>query len=118
MIKGIGLDIVEIERIQRLEERSPKFSRRILTEQEQILYSNYTAYRRTEFLSGRFSAKEAFSKALGTGIGDQCSFLDIEVLKGNNGEPKLMFKGEPVNGYVSITHTKTHAAAQVILLND
>lgn len=118
MIKGIGLDIVEIERIQRLEERSPKFTRRILTEQELLLYSNYTDSRRTEFLAGRFSAKEAFSKAFGTGIGKHCSFLDIEVLKGGNGEPKLMFKGEPVNGYVSITHTKTHAAAQVILLMD
>lgn len=118
MIKGIGLDIVEIERIQQLAERSPKFVRRILSEQEQYMYSNYTANRRTEFLAGRFSAKEAFSKAMGTGIGQQCSFLDIEVLKGGNGEPKLMFKGEPVNGHVSITHTKTHAAAQVILLKD
>ena len=118
MIKGIGLDIVEMERIERLSNRSPKFSRRILTESEIELYSNYTAHRRTEFLAGRFSAKEAFSKALGTGIGEHCSFLDIEVLKGGNGEPRLMFKGEPVNGYVSITHTKTHAAAQVILLGE
>ena len=116
MIKGIGLDIVEMDRIEHIMERSPKFIRRILTEREQALYLQYTDHRRTEFLAGRFSAKEAFSKALGTGIGEQCSFLDIEVLRGGKGEPKLSFKGVPVKGFVSITHTKTHAAAQVILL--
>lgn len=118
MIKGIGLDIVEMDRIRDSVQRSGKFISRILTDEEQTLFQQYAENRQIEFLAGRFSAKEAFSKALGTGIGKHCSFHDIEVLKGESGEPILLFKRKRVNGYVSITHTKTHAAAQVILLND
>ena len=52
---------------------------------------------------------------MGTGIGKQCSFQDIEILKESSGKPILYFKEKPINGFVSITHTKDYAAAQVIL---
>lgn len=115
MITGIGLDIVELNRIARLDGRSEKFRHRVLTNQELQIYESHSDSRKIEFLAGRFAAKEAFSKARGTGIGASCSFLDIEILSAENGKPLLFFDGHEINGFVSITHTKTVAAAQVIL---
>ncbi|WP_040225221.1 holo-ACP synthase [Bhargavaea cecembensis] len=115
MITGIGLDIVEMERIRRLDGRSGRFRERILTKPELDRYHSLNEERRTEFLAGRFSAKEAFAKAAGTGIGARCAFTDISVLPDAAGRPVLHFKGEPADGFVSITHTKAYAAAQVIL---
>lgn len=116
MIKGIGLDIVEIDRIAKAMRRTNKFKDRILTEKERILFEAHSETRKIEFLAGRFASKEAFSKALGTGIGEECKLHDIEVLRGDAGNPVLYFKGQLVNGFVSITHSKQYAAAQVILL--
>lgn len=116
MIKGIGLDIVEIERIAKAMMRSDKFKDRILSEKEQVLFAAHSESRKIEFLAGRFAAKEAFSKALGTGIGKECELHDVEILRGDAGNPVLYFKGELVNGFISITHAKQYAAAQVILL--
>lgn len=115
MIKGIGLDIVEIDRIVKAMGRTNKFKDRILSEKEKALFNAHSEARRIEFLAGRFAAKEAFSKALGTGIGEECKLHDIEILRGEAGNPVLYFKGELVNGFVSITHSKQYAAAQVIL---
>ena len=116
MIAGIGLDIVELERIAKLDARSLKFRSRILTKEELEIYDRLTDHRRTEFLAGRFAGKEAFAKANGTGIGAMCNFTDIEILPEKSGKPILYFKECLVSGFVSITHTKTVAAAQVILL--
>lgn len=117
MIKGIGLDIAEIPRIKKAMERSEKFQQRILSERELKLLDQLSAQRKIEFLAGRFAAKEAFSKANGTGIGKGCEFRQIEVLKDDLGKPTLYFDGNLVSGHVSITHTKQYAAAQVILLD-
>lgn len=115
MITGIGLDIVELDRIARLDERSDKFRLRILSNRELALYDKLPAHRRIEFLAGRFAAKEAFAKARGTGIGKGCRFEQIEILPEPSGKPVLHFDGGKVGGFVSITHTRTVAAAQVIL---
>jgi holo-[acyl-carrier protein] synthase len=116
MIKGIGLDVTEIERITAAHERSSKFKERILTTLEMKRFEKLNETRQIEFLAGRFAAKEAFAKALGTGIGKNCSFQDIDVLPNEVGKPLLYFKRQEVKGYVSITHTKQFAAAQVILV--
>lgn len=116
MIAGIGLDIVELERIAKLDAKTSKFRLRTLTEKELELYETLSATRRIEFLAGRFAGKEAFSKAKGTGIGAECNFTDINILPSPGGKPLLYFKGEQVAGHISITHTRTVAAAQVILL--
>ncbi|WP_432353179.1 holo-ACP synthase [Sporosarcina sp. A2] len=115
MITGIGLDITELDRIARLDSKSEKFRNRILTTEEHRHYQQLSSQRRTEFLAGRFAAKEAYAKALGTGIGPDCSFLDIAILPNEKGAPILYFNNQPVDGFVSITHTQTVAAAQVIL---
>lgn len=115
VIIGIGLDIIELDRIAKLNNKSAKFRNRILTANELAIYQHLSVARRTEFLAGRFASKEAFSKARGTGIGASCNFVDIEIMPDTLGKPVLYFKDSPVNGFVSITHTKTVAAAQVIL---
>lgn len=116
LIAGIGLDIVELDRIAKLDSRSPKFRKRVLTMEELEIYESHTNTRRIEFLAGRFAGKEAFAKAKGTGIGAQCSFLDISILPELSGKPTVFFKGDSIAGFISITHTRTVAAAQVILL--
>ncbi|MCG7336786.1 holo-ACP synthase [Sporosarcina sp. ACRSM] len=116
MIAGIGLDIVELNRIAKLDSRSPKFRFRTLTDEELKIYDALSPQRRIEFLAGRFAGKEAFAKAKGTGIGADCNFIDISILPAESGKPLLYFKGVEVMGHISITHTRTVAAAQVILL--
>lgn len=114
MIIGIGLDLVETHRIEKLRKRQERFPKRILTETEWQLYDTLSEKRKTEFLAGRFAAKEAYSKAIGTGIGKELSFQDIEITSDEKGKPWIV-KPTENQIHVSITHTKTHAAAQVII---
>ena len=114
MITGIGLDIVELGRIRRLDGKSAKFRERVLTAHELAEYELLSDNRKVEFLAGRFAAKEAFGKAKGTGIGKMCAFHDIEIRKDLNGKPSVFFR-EQEDGLVSITHTKEYAAAQILL---
>lgn len=116
MIVGIGLDIIDIGRIKVACERRKEFPERVLTENELFIYQRLTGKRRVEFLAGRFSAKEAFSKALGTGIG-KVGFHDIEVLNSQSGKPEIKKSPFEGNAWISITHTDSIAAAQVILEN-
>lgn len=116
MIQGIGLDIVELDRIARLDGKSAKFRMRILSDAELKRYEQLPQHRRIEFLAGRFAGKEAFAKARGTGIGNGCRFEQIEILPDAVGKPTLSFDGELVEGFISITHTQTVAAAQVVLM--
>lgn len=118
MIRGIGLDIVEITRIRKANDMSARFKERILTPKELEIFEQLKSRRQLEFLAGRFSAKEAYSKANGTGLGRECKLQDIEVLPNEHGKPELFFKGKVVNGYVSITHSHEYAAAQVILMQE
>ncbi|WP_046175790.1 holo-ACP synthase [Domibacillus indicus] len=114
MITGIGMDIVEIDRIQKLIERQPKFLERVLTPAELLLYHEKSGSRRWEYAAGRFAVKEAFSKANGTGIGEALSFQDIEVGADEKGRPFLIRPRQ--NGvHVTITHTKNYAAAVVVI---
>ncbi|WP_428910560.1 holo-ACP synthase [Niallia sp. Krafla_26] len=116
MITGIGLDIVEIKRIKKILQRHQKFVDRILTEQEKEKYKGLTGHRQIEFLAGRYAAKEAFSKAIGTGIGEKVSFLDIEIENDQYGKPLIR---KPVNQgiHLSISHSSDYAVAQVIIEN-
>nr|WP_263323817.1 holo-ACP synthase [Neobacillus sp. Marseille-Q6967] len=113
MIKGIGIDIVELSRIEMLVNRQSKFADRILTVKEKQRFDQLTARRRIEYLAGRFAAKEAFSKAQGTGIGEHLSFQDIEIGNDTAGKPVII---KPVTkGHLSISHSKEYAVAQVII---
>ena len=121
-IIGLGTDIVEMQRIADvLSERGETFKKRLLTEAENNLPS-----KRDEviFCAGRWAAKEACSKALGCGIGKQCSFTDIEILNALSGQPEITLKGaalarfEQLGGKticLSISHERHYAVATVII---
>lgn len=114
MLFGIGLDLTEIHRIEEAVIKRKTFPEKILTASEMKLFSNMRGKRQIEFLAGRFAAKEAFSKAMGTGIG-KIGFLDIEILPDEKGRPLVMKSPFEGKAHVSITHTNEIAAAQVVL---
>ncbi|TXH69153.1 MAG: holo-ACP synthase [Thiothrix sp.] len=91
-IIGIGTDIVEIERIKRLLDRqSERFIERILHPQE--LNKFQTINHKAAWLAKRFATKEAVSKALGTGIGKDASFFEIETSHSELGKPQIHLHG-------------------------
>lgn len=114
MITGIGIDIVELERIQQIIERQKRFPDRILTSVEKEKFKILGDKRKAEYLAGRFAAKEAFSKAFGTGIGKELSFLDIEICTDEKGKPFIQ-KPFKEGVHLSISHSTNYAVAQVIL---
>ncbi|QKS70187.1 holo-ACP synthase [Paenalkalicoccus suaedae] len=114
MIQGIGLDVIELSRIQTIIERQPRFYTRVLTETEQQTFLTLKGSRQVEFLAGRFAAKEACAKALGCGIGGELSFQDIQIDKDALGKPILVC-AKAERAHVSITHSREFAAAQVII---
>jgi holo-[acyl-carrier protein] synthase len=118
MIIGIGLDVVEIKRIDATYNRKETFAERILTGKEYKLFTSLSHTRKVEFLAGRFAAKEAYAKAIGTGIGSHLSFKDLEIIPDQVGKPiltDLKRTEKKFNIHLSITHTKEFAAAQVII---
>lgn len=114
MIKGIGIDIIELKRIEDLIKKQKKFSERILTKGERETYLRLSERRKIEFLAGRFAAKEAFSKAYGTGIGRELSFQDIEIMTDDKGKPVIV-KPFSKGVHLSISHSEAYAVAQVII---
>ena len=114
MIQGIGIDLVELERMAAVLERTPRFVERILTESERQYAATLSGQRYVEHVAGRFAAKEAFAKAFGTGIGKELSFHDIEIKRHDNGRPQIV-RPLAEGVHVAITHTKQYAMAQVII---
>ncbi|CDQ21506.1 holo-[acyl-carrier-protein] synthase [Halobacillus karajensis] len=116
MIKGIGVDIIELGRIKQSIKRKERFVQRILTQREHDRYETLSEKRKVEYLAGRFAAKEAFAKATGTGIGE-LGFHDVEILSNETtGAPVMSAKGyENEQLWVSISHSTDHAIAQVVL---
>jgi holo-[acyl-carrier protein] synthase len=91
MIIGVGIDIVEIKRIAKaIDTFGDRFKKRVFTENE-IASANQKNHPATQIshYSKRFAAKEAFSKAIGLGIGRGINFTDIEIINDNNGKPKI-----------------------------
>ena len=123
MIYGVGTDIVNIDRIQKIILKNREgFIKRVLTEHEQALFANKAD--NAAFCAKRFAAKEAFSKALGTGIGKVISFQDLTVRNNENGKPHfipseklrlyLLEKGIK-KAHLSISDESQNAVAFVIL---
>ena len=114
MIYGIGIDLIEIERIEKVLHKQSKIIERVLTPDEKAKFENFThEKRKIEFLAGRFAVKEAFSKALGTGLGQTISFKDINCYNDELGKPCIDYDG--FRAHVSITHTDNYAMSQVTL---
>ena len=117
MIVGHGIDIEELASIQNAVEKREGFARRVLTDKEMERFSSLKGRRQFEYLAGRWSAKEAFSKAMGTGIG-KLGFQDLEILNNERGTP--YFSKSPLSGkvWLSISHTDQFVTASVILEED
>jgi holo-[acyl-carrier protein] synthase len=120
MLKGIGIDIIEIERIKAaVDKYGDKFLQRVFTEHEIAYCTSRTAYRYPE-LAVRFAAKEAYSKALGTGIGGfgrrhtGITWRQIEVINDRKGKPLLAIRGKvSKKAHVSLSHSQVNAVASV-----
>ena len=109
MIFGIGTDIVEVERIKNLSSIS-KFAKKILSQNELNTFNSLNKDQQIYFLSKQFAAKEAISKALGTGIGHEISLKNIEILRDEKGKPFFNAINE-LSAYLSILGiTKTHVS--------
>ncbi|WP_163971718.1 holo-ACP synthase [Oceanobacillus halotolerans] len=116
MIKGIGIDLLELDRIEKSLEKSNRLAKRVLTNRELKKMNELEHnHRKVEFLAGRFAAKEAFAKAIGTGIG-KLSFKHMEVSHDQNGAPMMKVKGYETNTiFVSISHSKNYVVAQIVI---
>lgn len=114
MIKGIGVDITELDRMETLINRQPRLKERILTESEILIFEKLNGRRKVEYFAGRFAAKEAFSKANGTGIGKHLSFLDIEIISDDKGKP-VISRPFSEGVHLSISHSRDYAVAQVVI---
>ena len=123
MILGSGIDLVEVDRIETARERhGERFLNRIFHPAE-------TAYCLSNkspgpFLAARFAAKEAISKAFGTGIGAQLGWHDTEIGRKDTGEPYVILHGKGLEllarrgarcVHITLSHTAKHATAVAIL---
>ena len=122
-ILGHGIDIVETARIRRsVDEHGQRFLDRVYTPAEQA-YCARNHKRYFEHLSGRFAAKEAVLKVLGTGWRGGIAWTDIEILPEPSGQPRVALTGECLRiaselgisrWHISISHIETHATASAI----
>ncbi|MBL8006446.1 MAG: holo-ACP synthase [Ignavibacteria bacterium] len=120
MIIGTGIDIIEVRRIKKLmEDYGERFFQRILTQNE-IDYCRKFSKPDLHF-AGRFAAKEAYSKSIGTGVGSEFGWKDIEIINNEKGKPEIFHLKE--NEYsklsfeLSISHTEDYACAVVVCEN-
>lgn len=120
MVVGTGIDIIEIDRISKAIEKNERFVERYFTRSEREYFG--IGKRRYEVIAGNFAAKEAFSKALGTGIRN-FSLIDVEILRDSLGKPyiaahngalHIMKEMQIETCHVSISHCKNYAVACVI----
>ncbi len=91
-----------------------RFARKVLTENELVRFEQLNGRRKLEYLAGRWSAKEAFAKALGTGIG-KIGFQDIEILTDSKGAPYVAKSPVRAKVWLSISHSAGFVQASVIL---
>lgn len=124
-IIGHGIDIVEVARIAQMHEKhGAHFLDRCFTPAEQTYcLDGKSGKRRYEHLAGRFAAKEAILKVLGTGWRGQIAWTDLEIISDPLGKPTLTLTGESariarqldiVHWHISISHISTHATASAI----
>lgn len=122
MILGLGIDLIETSRIeQSIKRHGDRFLNRVFVKSE-IDYCKTMAAPARHF-AARFAAKEAASKAFGTGIGKHLGWKDIEISRMESGQPKMILHGNAVQLatqrgvkeiHVSLTHHDSAAAAVVV----
>lgn len=123
-IFGIGIDVVEVERIaSSMAEFGERFASKIFTESERV----YCESQKNPSIhyAARFAAKEAIAKAMGTGIGKDLAWLDMEIRRKESGEPEVFLSGDGQafaeshqikEVKISLTHAEHYAAANAVVL--
>lgn len=113
MINGIGIDIIEISRIKEaVEKHGNNFLAKIYTENELNYCRNQKNFKFPE-LAARFAAKEAYSKAIGTGMAG-FNWKEIEISNNHHGKPSILLKGKRMGKvHVSLSHSRDYAVASV-----
>lgn len=119
MIRGVGIDVIEVDRIRQvLARHGTRFLQRVMTSEELALAP--PAADKAPYFAGRWAAKESVSKALGTGIGTACYWTDICVLNHASGQPYVVLRGAGAQTaarlkiavfHISISHLKDIACA-------
>ena len=119
----VGIDLVEVDRIERLLDRDSAIYEKVFSDTEQ----RYARGKRFPFqrFAARFAAKEALFKAMGTGLSGDLDWRDIEVRNERSGKPVLRLSGSTaikanemgvMGSYLSLSHTEKYAIALVILI--
>jgi len=123
LIFGIGTDIIEVGRIEKMLDNNEALRQKLFTKNEQV-YCDKGKVTRYQSYAARFAAKEAFFKALGTGYRYGMAFREIEVLNDELGKPFILTSGKVkkymeentiIKIHVSLSHLKEMATAFVIL---
>ena len=118
-----GTDIVEIDRIKKADKKTATFADRIFTLKEKDYCLSKKAGRYNS-LAARFAAKEAVSKAFGTGLGKDASPLEIEILNDDNGKPYILLSGKARETFerigaekidISLSHGRDYAVAFAVI---
>jgi len=124
MIFGIGIDLIEVERVAEKISKKAGF-RELVFSQREIDYCEPMT-NKYENYAARFAAKESFFKAIGTGWRNGTAFNEVEIINDENGKPEISFLGKTAETVaamklgkisVSISHVKTMATAVVIIEN-
>ena len=105
MIKGIGIDIIDLKRIAKQRE---KLAEKILTSTELEQFNKFIEIRQIEYLAGRFASKEAYYKASND---RSIGFKDLEIIDDELGKPHINKK----NTFISISHERDYAVAVVVI---
>ncbi|MBT3754728.1 MAG: holo-ACP synthase [Candidatus Cloacimonetes bacterium] len=122
MIFGIGIDIIEVPRVEKVSKKDDKFVKKIFTQTE-IDYCRKFKNGAQNF-AGRFAVKEAFLKAMGTGWSNGLKFNEIETVNDQLGKPEIVLYGRTKEifeerdlkfSHVSIAHLKDYATAVVVI---
>src|SRR5699024_4291012 len=114
MIYGIGIDIIEVDRIKNLYHRQDKLVERVLSKNKHNCFQQFKSEaRKIELLASRITVKEAFIKALGTVLGKMIALNEIDCFNDELGKPCINYEGFTV--HVSISHTEHYAVSQVII---
>ncbi|MDD3804265.1 MAG: holo-ACP synthase [bacterium] len=122
MIVTTGIDIIEVKRIKEKFSKDDRFINLIFTENEINQVKNLEI--KYLVLAGKWASKEAFSKAIGTGIGEELDWKDIEIQNDITGKPELCVSDEIIAKFriksvsLSISHVSDYAVASVVLLID
>ncbi|MBM4174658.1 MAG: holo-[acyl-carrier-protein] synthase [Ignavibacteria bacterium] len=115
MVIGVGVDIIEVQRVSEIIERyGERFYNKVFTDEE-VKYCNSKA-KPSQHFAARFAAKEAFSKAIGTGLGKEFILREIEIVRDAKGKPSIRTKRKIKEKIMlSISHSDNYVVAVCVI---